>query len=162
MQRHLQTNNSINRYYLSIRTCILLYLLSFILLFWTLLFCTIYADVCSTVLYSAFLFCTLLHCRYCEKYCACGSDCQLRAGVGCSCKLGYCRNSKCPCFTASRECDPDLCGEAEAAVYPATVQYSRSTIWLLLIFIMFSVDVFDNKWLLFLLLWILLCMSITN
>ncbi|KAG6586538.1 Transcriptional repressor EZH1 [Phytophthora cinnamomi] len=61
----------------------------------------------------------------CEKACACSRDCPnrwvLRSSSaivpfrkidvfeGCNCPLSDCRTSKCPCFAALRECDPDVC-----------------------------------------------------
>ncbi|ETN12566.1 hypothetical protein, variant 1 [Phytophthora nicotianae INRA-310] len=42
---------------------------------------------------------------------------------GCSCSPGECRTSKCPCFAALRECDPDVCvscGASEMAVLVTT------------------------------------------
>ncbi|XP_018489528.2 histone-lysine N-methyltransferase MEDEA [Raphanus sativus] len=44
----------------------------------------------------------------CEIYCGCPKTCNNRFG-GCNCKKGQCINGKCPCFSNSRECNPDLC-----------------------------------------------------
>ncbi|KAG7375706.1 Histone-lysine N-methyltransferase ezh1 [Phytophthora pseudosyringae] len=54
----------------------------------------------------------------CEKACACSRDCPNRF-EGCSCSSGECRTTRCPCFTALRECNPDVCvscGASELAV----------------------------------------------
>ncbi|XP_055355168.1 histone-lysine N-methyltransferase EZH1-like [Paramacrobiotus metropolitanus] len=44
---------------------------------------------------------------YCERYCDCPSNCANRF-PGCNC-VGDCRNNRCPCYVARRECDPELC-----------------------------------------------------
>ncbi|KAH0905433.1 hypothetical protein HID58_037260 [Brassica napus] len=44
----------------------------------------------------------------CEKYCGCLKTCKNRFG-GCNCAKGQCSNRQCPCFSISRECDPDIC-----------------------------------------------------
>ncbi|KAG2260484.1 hypothetical protein Bca52824_079778 [Brassica carinata] len=44
----------------------------------------------------------------CEIYCGCPKTCNNRFG-GCNCTKGQCINRKCPCFSNSRECNPDLC-----------------------------------------------------
>ena len=44
---------------------------------------------------------------FCEKFCNCSADC-LRKFTGCNCKAS-CITKACPCFSADRECDPDLC-----------------------------------------------------
>lgn len=44
----------------------------------------------------------------CEKYCGCPRTCKHRFR-GCHCAKSQCRSRQCPCFAASRECDPDVC-----------------------------------------------------
>ncbi|KAF8111537.1 hypothetical protein N665_0074s0067 [Sinapis alba] len=44
----------------------------------------------------------------CEIYCGCPKTCNNRFG-GCNCTKGQCINRKCPCYSNSRECNPDLC-----------------------------------------------------
>lgn len=53
---------------------------------------------------------------YCEKFCACGPNCRIKV-QGCKCKSN-CRTKSCPCFAASRACDPDLCGSCGASIAP--------------------------------------------
>ncbi|KAL1518666.1 hypothetical protein AB1Y20_002954 [Prymnesium parvum] len=53
--------------------------------------------------------------NFCEPHCACGPECKNRY-EGCKCKSS-CRTFACPCWVASRECDPDLCQCSVAARY---------------------------------------------
>ena len=51
---------------------------------------------------------------FCEKFCSCDFGCKHKF-KGCRCDTG-CRSKSCPCFAASRECDPDLCGKCGAGI----------------------------------------------
>jgi hypothetical protein len=54
---------------------------------------------------------------WCEKYCCCDRSCK-RKFFGCNCKNGQCRTKSCPCYAASRACDPDLCGSCGVSIPP--------------------------------------------
>uniref|UniRef100_A0A7N0TTR3 Uncharacterized protein n=1 Tax=Kalanchoe fedtschenkoi TaxID=63787 RepID=A0A7N0TTR3_KALFE len=44
----------------------------------------------------------------CDTDCGCPENCNNRYR-GCYCLTGQCRSNACPCFTAERECDSNLC-----------------------------------------------------
>lgn len=60
---------------------------------------------------------------FCEKYCACSSKNCERQFRGCTCKRSACRTKACPCFAASRTCDPDLCNICGASVHPLYIPF---------------------------------------
>ncbi len=54
---------------------------------------------------------------FCTKHCVWGKESR-NFFRGCSCKKGQCLAKSCPCYTAGRECDPDLCRDCGACTDP--------------------------------------------
>jgi len=46
--------------------------------------------------------------HFCTKHCVWGRK-SANFFHGCRCRNGSCNTKACPCFSAKRECDPDLC-----------------------------------------------------
>lgn len=54
--------------------------------------------------------------NFCEKYCGCYPGCN-NVWKGCKCSH-RCDTQRCPCVSASRECDPDYCGLCKKTCEP--------------------------------------------
>ncbi len=54
---------------------------------------------------------------FCTKHCVWGKESR-NFFRGCNCKRGQCQTNSCPCYTAGRECDPDLCHDCGACTDP--------------------------------------------